>query len=59
MGGYGTDYLVGQHLAGGVVGLRGYAFKVGYDLFAGVPFSKPDGFSTSPVTLGFNLSWNY
>jgi hemolysin activation/secretion protein len=59
VGGYGSDYLVGQHLAGGVVGLRGYAFKVGYDLFAGVPFSKPDGFSTSPVTLGFNLSWNY
>lgn len=59
VGGYGSDYLVGQHLAGGVVGLRGYAFKVGYDLFAGVPFSKPEGFSTSPVTLGFNLSWNY
>lgn len=59
VGGYGSDYLAGQHLAGGVVGLRGYAFKVGYDLFAGVPFSKPEGFSTSPVTLGFNLSWNY
>ncbi|MBP1132000.1 hemolysin activation/secretion protein [Serratia sp. PL17] len=59
VGGYGSDYLAGQHLAGGVVGLRGYAFKVGYDLFAGVPFSKPERFSTSPVTLGFNLSWNY
>ena len=58
VGGYGSDYLVGQHLAGGVVGLRGYVFKVGYDLFAGVPLSKPEGFSTSPVTLGVNLSWN-
>lgn len=59
VGGYGSDYLAGQHLAGGVVGLRGYAFKVSYDLFAGVPFSRPGGVSTSPVTLGFNLSWNY
>ena len=58
VGGYGSNYLVGQHLAGGVVGLRGYVFKVGYDLFAGVPLSKPEGFSTSPVTLGVNLSWN-
>ncbi|KOC91855.1 ShlB/FhaC/HecB family hemolysin secretion/activation protein [Winslowiella iniecta] len=59
VGGGGSEYLVGKHLAGGVIGLRGNAFSVGYDLFAGVPFSKPDGFSTSPVTLGFNLSWQY
>ncbi|WP_455812384.1 ShlB/FhaC/HecB family hemolysin secretion/activation protein [Pseudomonas graminis] len=55
----GIDYQVGRHLAGGVIGLRGNVLKTGYDLFAGVPFSKPDGFSTSPVSLGFNLSWEY
>jgi len=55
----GIDYQVGHHLAGGVIGLRGNVLNTGYDLFAGVPFSKPDGFSTSPVSLGFNLSWEY
>lgn len=59
VGGAGIEYLAGTHLAGGVVGLRGTAFNLGYDLFAGVPFSKPDGFDTSPVTLGFNLNWSY
>ncbi|MEI7367193.1 ShlB/FhaC/HecB family hemolysin secretion/activation protein [Pectobacterium sp. 1950-15] len=53
------DYLAGKHLAGGVLGLRGNAFNTGYDLFVGMPFSKPEGFHTSPVTLGFNLSWQY
>ncbi len=57
--GYGTDYLVGTHLAGGVAGLRGYAFHTGYDLFAGTPFSKPDGFKTSNLTLGFSLNWDW
>lgn len=59
VGGNGTQYLVGNHLAGGAVGVRGRAFRVGYDLFASVPFSKPDGFSTDPVSLGFNLNWSY
>lgn len=57
--GYGTDYLVGTHLAGGVAGLRGYAFHTGYDLFAGTPFAKPDGFKTSNLTLGFSLNWDW
>ncbi|WP_429635335.1 ShlB/FhaC/HecB family hemolysin secretion/activation protein, partial [Staphylococcus aureus] len=34
VGGYSSDYLIGKHLAGGVVGLRGSAFNTGYDLFA-------------------------
>nr|WP_238486026.1 ShlB/FhaC/HecB family hemolysin secretion/activation protein [Rahnella perminowiae] len=59
VGGNGTQYLVGNHLAGGAVGIRGSALKTGYDLFAAVPFSKPDGFSTDPVSLGFNLNWQY
>lgn len=51
--------LIGKHLAGGVAGLRGNIFNTGYDLFAGVPFSRPDGFKTSPYTLGFSLNWSY
>lgn len=58
-GGYSSEYLIGKHLAGGVVGLRGSAFNTGYDLFAGRPFSKPDGFRTSSTTLGFNLNWSW
>lgn len=59
VGGKGTQNLVGNHLAGGAMGIRGSAFKTGYDLFTSVPFSKPDGFKTDPVSLGFNLNWQY
>ncbi|WP_140920967.1 ShlB/FhaC/HecB family hemolysin secretion/activation protein [Limnobaculum xujianqingii] len=59
VGGGGSEYLLGKHLAGAVLGLRGYAFNTSYDLFAGIPTSKPDGFKTDPVTLGFNLNWQY
>ena len=30
--------------------------RVGFDVFAGVPFSRPEGFKTSPATFGFNLN---
>lgn len=59
VGGDSADWLVGKHLAGGVIGLRGSLWQVGYDLFAGVPLSKPAGFRTDPATFGFNLNWNY
>ncbi|HDX5688491.1 TPA: ShlB/FhaC/HecB family hemolysin secretion/activation protein [Escherichia coli] len=55
VGGAGSEYLVGRHLAGGVVGLRGQLFSTDYDVFIGCPFSKPAGFMTSDVTAGFNL----
>ncbi len=53
------DESIGKHLAGGVTGLRGYVWNTGYDLFAGIPLSKPAGYHTSGVTFGFNLNWNY
>ncbi|MDR0805267.1 MAG: ShlB/FhaC/HecB family hemolysin secretion/activation protein [Enterobacteriaceae bacterium] len=59
VGGTGAEYLVGRHLAGGVAGLRGNVWRVSYDLFAGVPFSRPDGFKTSPATFGFNLNMDF
>ena len=53
--------LSGQHLAGGVLGLRGAIerARLSYDLFSGIPLSKPPGFKTDPVTFGFSLNWNY
>nr|WP_051916746.1 MULTISPECIES: ShlB/FhaC/HecB family hemolysin secretion/activation protein [unclassified Serratia (in: enterobacteria)] len=57
--GRGTENLTGTNLAGSVLGVRGSAFKTRYDLFAGIPLSKPDGFKTDSVTLGFNLNWDF
>ncbi|HAK1938777.1 TPA: ShlB/FhaC/HecB family hemolysin secretion/activation protein [Salmonella enterica] len=53
--------LTGQHLAGAVLGVRGAITPAGlsYDLFAGHPLSRPEGFRTDPVTFGFSLNWNY
>lgn len=61
IGGAGSDEneSVGRHLAGGAIGLRGSALSTGYDFFAAIPLSKPDGFHTSPFSLGFNLNWSY
>ncbi|MGP2518213.1 ShlB/FhaC/HecB family hemolysin secretion/activation protein [Yersinia sp. 2545 StPb PI] len=52
-------YLLGHHLAGSVVGVRGTVLNTRYDLFAGKPLSKPDGFKADSVTVGFNLNWQY
>lgn len=56
-----SDFLLGKHLAGGVIGLKGYipALLLNYDLFAGTPFSKPEGFKTSKIAVGFSLFWEY
>lgn len=59
VGGKGKEMLAGTHLAGGAAGLRGTVWKVGYDAFAGIPFSRPDGFKTSPVTFGFSLNVDF
>ncbi|WP_249226388.1 ShlB/FhaC/HecB family hemolysin secretion/activation protein [Entomohabitans teleogrylli] len=59
IGGRGSEFAIGKHLAGGVLGLRGSAMRMNYDLFVGIPLAKPDGYHTDPVTVGFNLNWNY
>ena len=53
------DWIKGRSITGGTVGLRGYKWKTGYDFFAGMPVSKPQGLSTDGLTLGFNLQWMY
>lgn len=54
-----SEYLLGRHLTGGVIGLRGNNYGIYYDLFAGMPIRKPKGFKTNPLVLGFNLNWNF
>jgi hemolysin activation/secretion protein len=51
--------LIGTSLTGAVWGLRGSIKGLSYDLFVGSPLSKPDGFTTSRITTGFNLNWSY
>ncbi len=54
-----TEWLVGDHLAGVVLGLRGGVKGVSYDLFIGRPVRKPAYFRTAPVTAGFSLSTSF
>lgn len=53
------EWVTGKSITGGTVGLRGVQWRTGYDIFAGTPFSKPDGLITDRLTLGFNLQWMY
>ncbi|MCP5267729.1 MAG: ShlB/FhaC/HecB family hemolysin secretion/activation protein [Zoogloeaceae bacterium] len=59
VGGQSADLLVGKRLTGTVLGLRGGYKDLSWDVFAGVPLSKPDGFKTAHHTGGFNLSWSF
>jgi hemolysin activation/secretion protein len=54
--GRGAETLLGNTLAGAVIGLRGAIKKVQYEVFVGGPISKPNGFTTAETTFGFNLS---
>lgn len=51
--------LVGTRLTGAVVGLRGSAGDVQFELFAGWPIHKPDGFRTAHAALGFWLATGF
>ncbi|HEJ9057107.1 TPA: ShlB/FhaC/HecB family hemolysin secretion/activation protein [Serratia fonticola] len=57
--GDGSHDFADGHLLGSVAGVRGKVKAVGYDAFVGVPLSKPDNFTTSPVNLGFTLQWQF
>jgi hemolysin activation/secretion protein len=56
VGGRSTANTLGRNLAGAVVGVRGQWTKLSYDFFVGAPISKPEGYRTAKVTLGFNLN---
>lgn len=54
-----TQWELGDHLAGAVIGLRG-GWQGGYwDLFFGAPLDKPRGYPTASVTTGFSLGWSF
>ncbi|WP_299998584.1 ShlB/FhaC/HecB family hemolysin secretion/activation protein [uncultured Cedecea sp.] len=58
--GHNKNWMVGQHLAGGAIGLQGVLpWHISYDLSVGTPFSKPDGFKTDNATFAFSLNWAY
>ena len=59
VGGRSTVDLLGRSLAGAVIGVRGQWSKLSYDFFVGAPISKPEGYRTAKVTLGFNLNASF
>jgi hemolysin activation/secretion protein len=59
VGGRSTVGLLGRSLAGAVIGVRGQWSKLSYDFFVGAPVSKPEGYRTAKVTLGFNLNASF
>jgi hemolysin activation/secretion protein len=59
VGGRSTVDLLGRSLAGAVIGVRGQWSKLNYDFFVGAPISKPEGYRTAKVTLGFNLNASF
>lgn len=59
VGGPSTQDLLGRHLAGGVIGLRGAIRGLNYDVFIGAPISRPEGFRTAGVSAGFTLNYSF
>lgn len=57
--GLSSDLLLGKRLTGFVLGLRGGYKGFSYDVFAGKPIRKPNGFRSAGTTAGFNLNWTY
>lgn len=57
--GQSSKLLLGRHLAGAVLGVRGKYKKLTYDFFSGRPISKPDGFRTTRNVVGFNLNYSF
>lgn len=54
-----SEFLLGNRLAGAVLGLRGGFKGLQYDVFVGQPIKKPQGFRTASTTAGFNLNWSF
>lgn len=56
---YEPNPLVGTHLLGAVIGLRGQVKNLNYDVFIGTPLDKPEHYTTDDYTTGFSLNWGY
>ncbi|MFD0882738.1 ShlB/FhaC/HecB family hemolysin secretion/activation protein [Variovorax dokdonensis] len=59
VGGQSVKYLLGDSLAGAVLGLRGSFKSLSYDVFVGTPIKKPEGYRTANVTAGFSLNYSF
>jgi hemolysin activation/secretion protein len=59
VGGPSSEFLVGKHLTGAVIGVRGSFKKVQYDIFIAAPVKKPELFRTAGSTLGVSLSASF
>lgn len=57
--GQSSEFLIGQRLAGAVVGVRGGYKSLSYDWSVGTPLKKPDGFETANVTSAFTVIWSF
>lgn len=59
VGGQSAQNLVGDHLAGAALGVRGGIAHASYDLFIGAPIDKPKGFQTASTTVGVSVNVSY
>jgi len=59
VGGLSPYHLLGHHLAGAVLGLRGNKYGFSWETFIGSAISKPQGFKTDSLTSGFQVSATY
>lgn len=54
-----SELQLGKKLIGTALGLRGNLWGLDYDVFVGRPLKKPEGFRTSKIVTGFNLSYRF
>lgn len=57
--GVAAEHLLGHHLVGGAVGLRGVIRGLNYDFFVGAPIRRPEGYRTARTTVGLNLNYSF
>jgi hemolysin activation/secretion protein len=56
--GRGSEDWEDPRLTGGVIGLRGSILWFTYDVFAGLPLIKPQGFNTASKLAGFSVNFS-
>jgi hemolysin activation/secretion protein len=54
-----SEWQLGRRLAGTVIGWRGQLRQLSFDLFAGQPLSRPNGFDTDRCTAGFSFNASF
>ncbi len=54
-----SKQLVGTHLSGAVLGVKGGYKSLSYDVFVGQPLQKPERFKTSSQVTGFTANWAF